>query len=184
MIYLIAYSFLVLFVFLFALMFLIYTLFGIVANLMGSPYVPTKQKEAEIILKQAGLQKGDLFIELGSGDGRVVRTAALKYCVRGLGVEIHPLLLWYAKILAKLQKLTTVSFRRENFFKTNLSRADVIFVFLMPKTLTRLKEKFMNECAKNTLIISHGFKIDGWEAYLQKTIDHKPFPTYFYRIKT
>lgn len=189
MIYLIFYGILVFFVFLFALLLFIYSLFSVVAQLMGSPYVPTKQKEVEYILRKAGLKKGQLLIELGSGDGRVIRTAVLRYKVRGIGIEIHPLLLIWSRIFTRLQKLSdtqstsqAVIFKRENFFKTNVSKADVIFLFLMPHTLKKLKEKFIKECKKNTLVISHGFKIEGWEGFLQYTILHTPFPTYFYRI--
>lgn len=184
MLYLILYAFLVFFVFLFALLLFIYSLFSVVAQLMGSPYVPTKQKEVECILKEAGLKKGQLLIELGSGDGRVVRTAASNYGVRCVGIEIHPLLLIWSKLFVKLQKLESESvvFRRENFFKTDVSTADIIFLFLMPHTLKKLKGKFAKECKKKPLIISHGFKIEGWENYLKKTIPHTPFPTYFYRI--
>lgn len=182
--YLILYAFLVFFVFLFALLLFIYSLFSVVAQVMGSPYVPTKQKEVECILKTAGLKKGQLFIELGSGDGRVVRTAVLRFGVHGVGVEIHPLLLVWSKLFVKLQKLKSESiiFKRENFFRTNVSTADVIFIFLMPNTLKKLKGKFIKECKKNVQVISHGFRIEGWENYLQKTISHAPFPTYFYRI--
>ncbi|HLD26501.1 MAG TPA: hypothetical protein VJB63_00885 [Patescibacteria group bacterium] len=189
MIYLIFYGILVLFVFLFALLLFIYSLFSVVAQLMGSPYVPTKQKEVEHILKTAGLKKGQLLIELGSGDGRMIRTAVSRYKVHGIGVEIHPLLLFWSHIFVRLQKLTSlpvesgsIIFKRENFFKTNVSKADAIFLFLMPNTLKKLRDKFINECKKNTLIISHGFKIEGWEGFLQHTIHHTPFPTYFYRI--
>lgn len=182
MLYLIVYSILVFAVFLFALLLFIYSLFSVIAQLMGSPYVPTKQKEVDSILAAAHLKRGQFFIELGSGDGRVVRTAVSRYHMRGVGIEIHPLLLWWSQFLTHIQQLKTITFKRENFYKTDLSHADVIFLFLMPNTLKKLRAKMLAECKKNTLIISHGFKIEGWEQYLTKTISHAPFPTYFYRI--
>lgn len=186
MLYLIFYTILVFCVFLFAIMLFVYSLFSVVAQLMGSPYVPTKQKEVEYILKKAELKKDQVLIELGSGDGRVIRTAVSRYKVQGIGVEIHPLLLLWSKLYCRIQKLPlksgSITFKRENFFKTDVTKADVIFLFLMPNTLKKLREKFIKECKKNTLVISHGFKIDGWEAFLQQTIPHVPFPTYFYRI--
>lgn len=184
MLYLIAYSFLVFLMFLFALSLFVYTLFSVIAQLAGSPYVPTKQKEIEFILEKANLKKNQLFLELGSGDGRVVRTAVYRYQVKGVGVEIHPLLWLYSKLLVQIQGLKKISFKRENFFKTDLKNADVVFLFLMPNTLKRLKERLVKTGKKNVLIISHGFKIEAWDNYLQDTINHTPFPTYFYRLKT
>lgn len=182
MIYLISYSFLVLIMFLFALGLFIYTLFSVVAHIAGSPYVPTKQKEVDFILEKTNLKPNQVFIELGSGDGRVVRTAVRKYQVQGIGVEIHPLLLFYSKLLTKIQKLKNIVFKQENFFKTDLKNANVVFLFLMPNTLKKLRQKLLKECPKNTIIISHGFKIVDWETYLRQIIPHTPFPTYFYRI--
>jgi len=153
------------------------------ATLRGAMFLPTKQKEIEHILKRANFKKGQIFFDLGSGDGRVLRTAVKKYKIKGMGIEINPLLLLYSKILAKIEKLNNVIFKREDLFKTDIKGANVIFTFLMPDTLKKLKQKFLTECRKNVLIISHGFIIEGWEKYLLKRIDHRPFPTYYYFLK-
>ncbi len=150
---------------------------------MGAFYVPTKQKEVDFILKNANLKKGQVLFDLGSGDGRLIRTAVKKYKVKGIGIEINPLLIFYSKILAKIQKLNTIEFKRENLFRANIKEANVIFIFLMPDTLKKLSQKFLTECQKEVLIISHGFVIENWQKYLQKKIPHSPFPTYYYRLK-
>jgi SAM-dependent methyltransferase len=157
-----------------------YLFSDIIANFIGGPYVPTKQKEIDIILKNANLKKGQVFYDLGSGDGRLVRAAVKKYKVYGFGIEINPLLIFYARIKAKMERIDNISFKRINFFNVNLKKADIIFIFLMPGPLKKLKEKFMAECKKNVLIISHGFRIQAWEKYLIKIIFHRPFPTYYY----
>lgn len=159
-----------------------YLIIDIIAHIIGGPYVPTKKKEIDTILKNANLRKGQIFYELGSGDGRVVCTAAKRYKVKGFGFEINPLLVLYAQIQARIKGINNVSFKQKNFFNLNLKKADVIFVFLMPKSLKKLKEKFNAECKNNVLIISHGFKIKSWGKYLIKTIQHQPFPTYYYRF--
>jgi predicted RNA methylase len=150
---------------------------------MGAFYVPTSNKIIDEILKNAGLKKGQLFFDLGSGDGRVVRAAVKKYQVRGVGIEINPLLILVSWILAKMEKLNNIEFRRENLFATDIKNADVIFVFLMPETLKSLKSKIINECQKEVLFISHGFVVEGWEKYLQKKISRRDFSTYYYRLK-
>jgi len=149
---------------------------------MGAPYVPTKNKELLQFLKEAGLKKGQVFLELGCGDGRVVRTAVKEYGVKGIGIDVNPTLILWAKMKTKFYKVPGVIFRRENVFNTDLKDADVIYLFLMPELVKKLLPKMKKELKKNTLIISHGFKVEGWEKSLFKTIPNKPFPTYYYRF--
>lgn len=173
---------LVLFCFLVPIILIIYAVYGIWADFLGAPYVPTNGKFVEEILEEAKLKKGQTFVELGSGDGRIIREAVKKYGVKGVGVEIHLLLIWYSRLMSKYQNLKNIEFLQKNFFKVDLKKTDVLFLFLLPKTLTKLKEKILKECKKGTLIISHGFKIEGFEKYLIKKQERKLFPTYFYRI--
>lgn len=173
---------LVLFSFLVPIILILYAVYGIMGDFFGAPYVPTNGKFVEEILEEANLKKGQIFIELGSGDGRVVREAVRKHEVKGIGVEIHLLLIWYSRIMSKIQKLKNIEFLQKNFFKVDLKKTDVLFLFLLPKTLIKLKDKILKECKKGTLIISHGFKIEGFERYLIKKQERKLFPTYFYKI--
>ncbi len=162
----------------------IYTLFLIYSSLMGSPYVPTKQKEVEIILAEAGLKKGGKFVELGCGDGRVVRTAVKKYRLKGLGFDINPILTWVARFKARWQHLDSrVVFQTKNIFAVDLTHADYVYLFLMPELIAKLAKKLEKELKKNTLVISHGFKIIGWEDKLYKALSRRPFGTYYYRFK-
>lgn len=164
-------------------LFLVVVVFiSFIADLMGAPFVPTSGKLIGFILKKAKLKKGQVFVELGSGDGRIVRSAVVLYGVRGIGIEFHPLLYLYSKLVSKIQKIKKIEFRRGDFFKSDLREANVIFTFLLPKTLKKLRTKFENECKKGTLIISHGFRIEGWEKKLVDKIEGDPFPTYYYRI--
>lgn len=166
----------------FLLTIIFYMIYDIYANFVGGPFVPTKNREIETILKEANLKMGEIFYDLGSGDGRVVRLAVKKYGVIGYGFEINPLLIAWSRFLTKIQSLNKCFFVKKNLFSVNLSKAQYIFLFLMPKTLTKLKNKLAKEC-KGALIISHGFKIENFDQFLIKKINHNPFPTYFYRIK-
>lgn len=163
------------------LSFIVYSIFSIYVDFKGAPYVPTSSKLIDEILKEANLKRDQVFLELGSGDGRIVREAVKKYQVKGIGVEIHPMLIIYSKIVSGFQKLKNISFKREDLFRTDFSKAGIIFMFLMPKTIIKLKEKFKNECKKSCLVISHGFKIEGWDKYLVKKQSRSLFPTYFYK---
>lgn len=168
----------------FALAILIFVVYSLIGEILGAPFVPTYQRYINEILEKGDLKKGQRFIELGSGDGRVVRAAVKKYGVEGLGVEIHPLLVIYANLVSKVQNLPKIKFVRQNFFKVDLSDQDVIFLFLLPKTLKKLREKFLKECKDQALIISHGFKIEGFDKFLVFSIQRKLYSTYYYVMKT
>lgn len=157
-------------------------IFLIYSHLKGSPYVPSKNKEVETILSQARLKQGKILYDLGCGDGRIIRMAVSLYQVKGLGVDVNPLLLWWANFLSKRQHLVNARFIRQNLMTTDVSTADYIYLFLMPELIKKLSPRLKVQIKKNCLVISHGFKIIGWEHNLIKTIDHKPFPTYFYRL--
>lgn len=165
------------------LMLILFVYLGFWVEILGAPFVPTSNSVIFNILKQANLRKGQHFLELGSGDGRVVSMAVKKFDVSGTGVEIHPMLVWYCQLKKFIQKTPNLKFKRQSFYKTDFSQADVIFTFLLPKTLRKLKNKFLTESKKGTLIISHGFKIEGLENKLVKKLDDKVYPTYYYILK-
>jgi len=160
----------------------VYSISLLVSSFKGAPYVPTKNKEIDVLLEEAKLKKGQLFFDLGCGDGRVVRIATERYGVRGIGYDVNPVLVRYARFLAKIKKVKGVQFFRKNIFDVDLKEVDVIYIFLMPKLMAKFLPKMKKELRKNTLIISHGFKVEGLEKKLFKKLDRKPFPTYFYRI--
>lgn len=152
----------------------------ILANLAGAPFIPTPKKLIDKILSEANLKKGQIFIELGSGDGQVVRRAVADYQVIGLGIEINPFLFSLARLKNVINHLKNLRFERKNVLKVDLTKADVVFLYLMPKINLRLKSKFEKECKKGILVISHRFEIEGWENKLIKTVGEKRTPTYYY----
>ncbi|MFH0979330.1 MAG: SAM-dependent methyltransferase, partial [Candidatus Roizmanbacteria bacterium] len=113
------------------------------------------------------------------GDGRIVRTAVKHYEVKGVGIDINPLLIYWAKILGK----NKAQFKVENIFDTDLKQADYVYIFLMPKLIEKLTLKMNKELKKGTIVISHAFPVKGWEIKLFKTLKRVPFPTYYYKIK-
>lgn len=165
----------------FAIGFSILTISFIYSSLKGSPYVPTRQKEIDRILKNTQLKPDQNFLELGCGDGRVCRRAASVYTMKALGVDVNTLLIWYAKLITKIKKVPNVEFRSQNIFVTDLSHADVVYLFLMPKLISQLVPKLERELKKKVIVISHGFKIVEWQNRLSKKISGKPFPTYYYQ---
>lgn len=164
----------------FAISISIYLSSLIYSSIMGAPYVPTKKDDLYTILKEARLKKGTTFLELGSGDGRVVKYAVNNFGVQGRGVDINPLLVLISAFTSRYMK--NIQFLNQNIYKTNLSSFNVIYVFLMPEMLKKLRQKLETECKKGTFVISHGFKIFGWDHKLKKVLSRKPFPTYYYEV--
>lgn len=155
------------------------------SSFMGAPFVPTNTQILEEIFKLEGvfdnpkITTDDIFYDLGCGDGRTVVFTTKKYGARSIGVECNPLLYFINKLVHRNQN---VSFRRQNALSTNISDATIIYTFLMPPLLEKLAPKFLNECQKDTRIISHGFKIKGMEQRFIKTKKATPFSTHYYQI--
>lgn len=174
---------LLLFSLLFFLIFMsVYTLLLIYSSIKGSPYVPTKKRVLEEILIPAHLKKSSYLIELGSGDGRMLRFAAKRFGVRGVGVDVNPLLVFWSNIRSQLEGLGgKISFEVKNIFDTDLTPANCLYIFLMPDLIEKLAVKMDKELRKNTVVISHGFPIKSWKRKLVYKLKRTPFPTYYYR---
>lgn len=183
MLWYIAYLLLVLLLLAFLIGITVYTLFLIYSSLMGSPYVPSKQKEVEFILSQIKFKNNATFFDLGCGDGRIIRTAVKKYQVIGIGYDINPILIFWAKFLANINGLKrNINFKTENILKISYKHAQYVYIFLMPDLIIKLKKILEHDLKKGAVVISHGFPVVGWEKKLFKKISHIPFPTYYYKI--
>src|SRR5688572_2269864 len=110
----------------------------------AGPYVPSPQSVVSDMLRYAEVNANDFLIDLGSGDGRIVLTAAKVFGARGFGVEIKDDLVKKANQSAKDQGLADrVRFMKQDLFKTDISQASVITMYLLPNTVNLLKDKFL-----------------------------------------
>ena len=128
------------------------------------PYVPTPQPVVDAMLEVAGVKPGDVLYDLGSGDGRIVVTAAQRFGVRGVGIDINPERIQEAEANARaagVERLT--EFRQEDIFKADFGEATVVTMYLLPSVNNRLKPKLLNDLKPGTRIVSHAFDIEGWE---------------------
>lgn len=127
-----------------------------------APWVPSFKKDLARIFAVAGLREGEVFYDLGCGDGRVVAYAAKKFPVRAIGVELIFPLFVVCKIRQLLSGNKRMQFKNKNLFQENLSQADVVYVFGIPGTLAgRVKEKFKQELKPGARVVSYVFKIEG-----------------------
>ena len=140
------------------------------------PYVPTPQEVVDRMLDLAKITKDDFHIDLGSGDGRIVLTAAKVFGARGFGVEIKEELVKRANEAAHKEGLADrVKFLKADLFKTDISQATVITMYLLPDTVNLLKDKLLTELRPGTRIVSHDYPLTGWipEKYVQMDLEDK-----------
>ncbi len=124
-------------------------------------YVPTPQDVVERMLQEANLKSSDVFADLGSGDGRLVITAAKKYGCQAIGYEIDPRLIQESReALAREELGSRARVEHEDIFTVDLSGTDVITVFLYPHLMERLIPQF-EKLKPGSRIISHQFELPG-----------------------
>ncbi|MBU2524677.1 hypothetical protein KKG71_05815 [Patescibacteria group bacterium] len=126
--------------------------------LSAGPFIPTTGRAIEKFASLITLNKKSRVFDLGCGDGRLLRYIERKYGVIGEGYEIAPLVYLWAKIYSKLVGSKVKIYCRD-LFKADLSKADVIFLYLVPFVLKKLGKKMNAECRKGTIIISEGFTL-------------------------
>jgi protein-L-isoaspartate O-methyltransferase len=127
------------------------------------PYVPSPQGVVADMLKIADVGPDDFVIDLGSGDGRIVLTAAKVYGARGFGVEIKEDLVNRSNEAAQeLGIADRVKFIAQDLFATDISQASVLTMYLLPETVNMLSTKLQKELKPGTRIISHDYSLAGW----------------------
>jgi SAM-dependent methyltransferase len=142
----------------------------------AGPYVPSPQSVVSDMLKLAEVGPQDFVVDLGSGDGRIVRTAALIFGARGFGVEIKDALVRQSNADAKREGIADrVKFIKADLFKTDVSKATVLTLYLLPETVNMLRDKLLRELRPGTRVLSHDYPLSGWipEKYVQMDLEDK-----------
>lgn len=137
-------------------------------------YVPTPQPVVDRMLELADVQEGDVLYDLGSGDGRIPVTAARKYGIRAVGIDINPVRIREANANAEQAGVTDlVSFREEDLFEADISEADVVTLYLLQSLNVKLRPKLLSELKPGTRIVSHAFDMAGeWEPERTEQVEH------------
>src|SRR5688572_21826247 len=137
------------------------------------PYVPTPQEVVERMLEMAKVGPQDYLIDLGSGDGRIVVTAAKKFGARGFGVDLNPVRIKESVENAAAAGVSDrVAFHQRNLFETDLSDATVITMYLLPRVNLELRPKLL-ALKPGTRLVSHDFSMDDWKPDEFASIDVK-----------
>jgi SAM-dependent methyltransferase len=137
------------------------------------PYVPTPENVVERMLEIAKVGPQDYLIDLGSGDGRIVVTAAKKYGARGLGVDLNPTRIAEANANAREAQVTDkVQFFERDLFETDLAPASVVTMYLLPRVNLELRPKLL-ELKPGTRIVSHDFSMGDWKPEHHERLEAK-----------
>ena len=132
-------------------------------------YVPTPEPVVDAMLNLAGVREGDVLYDLGSGDGRTVITAA-KRGIKALGIEYNPDLVALSRRNAERAGVgDRATFVAADLFATDLSKADVITMFLLSTINEKLRPRLL-ELAPGTRVVSNTFRMGDWEPDAEETV--------------
>lgn len=133
-------------------------------------YVPTPQVVVEEMLRMAKMGPNDFLIDLGSGDGRFVVTAAKKFGARGFGVDLDTVLLRQAREAAQKEGVADrAQFVEQNLFETDLTKATVVSTYLLPEMNLKLRPKIL-ALRPGTRVVAHDYHMGDWYPDDQKDI--------------
>jgi ribosomal protein L11 methylase PrmA len=144
-------------------------------------YVPTPQEVVEDMLRLADVKKGDVLYDLGSGDGRIPVTAARKYGVRAIGIDIDADRIREANANATRRGVTKlVKFRQQNLFEANFAEATVVTLYLLPDLNLKLRPQLLAQLKPGTRVVSHQFDMGDWKP--DKTLETNGRTVYLWVI--
>lgn len=136
----------------------------VLAQAADVPYVPTPMNVVETMLNLAKVGPSDFVIDLGSGDGRIVITAAKKYGARGFGVDLDGALVSDARREAQRQGVADkVEFHARNLFITDIDKATVLTSYLFTQVNMQLRPRIFRELKPGTRVVSHEFDFGNWK---------------------
>jgi hypothetical protein len=128
-----------------------------------TPYVPTPQNVVDAMLQIAKVGPRDYVIDLGSGDGRMVITAAKKYGARGFGVDLDPRLVALAnRNAARAGVAGRAAFYQRDLYETDVSPATVMTLYLLPEVNLMIRARLLATLKPGTRVVSHDYGMGEW----------------------
>ena len=126
----------------------------------GALYVSTSRAKIAAFINAVPMRAGQTLVDLGCGDGRVLREAQKRYGVHTIGYEINPMAYLKARIFSFGQN--KIKIKRENFWEADLSDADVVFCYLYPDVMNKLAAKLAAGLKPGAVIVSSNFSLPGF----------------------
>ena len=130
-----------------------------------APYIPSPQEVVDRMLSAARVKPGEMVYDLGSGDGRIIITAAQKFQAHAVGVELRADLCKSTQARIKSLGLEDrVKLIHENMLKVDLSPADVVTMWFLTNSNLRLRPHLESQLKIGARVVSNEFPIRGWKA--------------------
>jgi Histone methylation protein DOT1 len=135
----------------------------VLPSMTGAPWVPSSNEIVRKMLLLSKVKPGEEVYDLGSGDGRIVVMATKEFGARSTGIEIDLFRASYSKLLLRLLGLGgKARVIWSSFYRVDLSKADVVTVYLLPETNDKLMPKLERELRPTSRVVSHAFRFD-WQ---------------------
>lgn len=146
------------------LLFAILILYLLIAFLTGAPYVPSDTRTADTMIRLSGIKKSSIIYDLGSGDGRLLYRSMLCGAKKAIGYEINPYLVLLSRIRFFFSPFRNrVYIYLKNFWKADISGADIVYIYLLPWRMKQLKKKLLSELKPGAYIVSNSFIFPHWK---------------------
>jgi SAM-dependent methyltransferase len=153
-----------------------------------APFVATPQEVVDQMLQMAEVRKDDMVYDLGSGDGRIVITAARRYGARGIGFEIDPDLVRRSRENARHAGVAhLVEFYAKDVLTVDLSPATVVTLYLFREANLLLRPRIQSQLRPGSRVVSHDFDMGDWQPDATLQVEHKTGRVrtlYLWRIQT
>jgi SAM-dependent methyltransferase len=136
---------------------------------IGGPWIPSEMGDVRQMLKLANIQPGELVVDLGAGDGRIIFLAAREYRARTIAVEISAIrsvLIWIKARLFRVQGQVQVKFG--SLYHVDLSQADVVTLYLMPDAVNKLQDKLERELKPGARVVTNSYPVGDWPFVVRK----------------
>jgi predicted RNA methylase len=147
-----------------------------------APWVPTFAKDMDRVFELAHLQSGEVFMDLGAGNGRMIFAAVQRHQVKAIGVELS--LPFYLLMLVRqvAHRNSAVTIKFGDLFKADISQANVIYIYGLPdKIQDKLAEKILREARSDVRIISYCFEFTKLALMNKSRPTTKDLPIYLYQ---
>jgi SAM-dependent methyltransferase len=136
----------------------------VIPHLYGLSHVPARRKTIRHAMQLAQVQPGETLYDLGAGDGRAVVIAAREFGAHAIGIEIEPVHCAVAWVWALLNGVRhRVSIRRGDLLKADCRDADVVFVYLTPAFVERVRPHMERQLKPGARIVSLLYEFEGWQ---------------------
>jgi SAM-dependent methyltransferase len=149
------------------------------------PFVPSPPEVVRKMLELALPSREELLLDLGCGDGRILLSAARDYGCMALGIEKNLALVELARRRASMAKPGSVRVLWEDLFEADVSKAQVLTLYLTPESLRLIKPKLERSLPPGARVVSHDYRIHGWFPSVAEDVfsptDGKLHRIYLYR---